>query len=118
MGGPIQAKTPNIDALAERGCFYQRTLSGNLLHAITHRSAHRYEPVQRWSLFKIDWRESDVFSSAPTLRYLGITVIKRWEQEDLPRTSYYLKGAQGQQDTSAWDAYFPSLKRQLMRSTL
>ena len=67
MGGPIQAKTPNIDALAERGMFLPTHIQWNLLHAISHRSAHRYEPVQQWSLFPRNWRESDVFSSAPTL---------------------------------------------------
>ena len=117
MGGPIQAKTPNIDALAERGMFFTNA------HSVgTSCTPSRTALLTGMSPFnsglyshEIDWRESDVVSSAPTLpRYFRDNGYQTLGAGKIFHAhSYYLKGAQGQQDTSAWDAYFPSLKRQL-----
>ena len=117
MGGPIQAQTPNIDALAERGMFFSNA------HSVgTSCTPSRTALLTGMSPFNsglyshdIDWRESEVLSNAPTLPrffrdngYQTLGAGKIFHAH-----SYHLKGAQGQQDTSAWDAYFPSLKRQL-----
>ena len=117
LGGHPQAKTPNIDALAARGmlftnahtpgaaCLPARTA---ILTGVTPFNSGVYN--QRG-----DWRENP--------RLAEISTLPRYFRENGYRTlgagklfhahTYGLVGFTGQNDFTAWDAYFPSLERHL-----
>ena len=103
MGGPIQAQTPNIDALAERGMLFTNA------HSVgTSCTPSRTALLTGMSPFnsglyshEIDWRVSDVLSSAPTLpRYFRDNGYQTLGAGKIFHAhSYHLNGAQGQQDS-------------------
>lgn len=117
MGGHPQAKTPNIDALAERGmlftnahtpgaaCLPARTA---ILTGVSAFKSGIYSQVG-------DWRENP--------RLVGVSTLPRFFRDNGYLTrgggklfhahTYSYTGFTGQQDYDAWDAYFPSLERQL-----
>jgi arylsulfatase A-like enzyme len=117
MGGHPQAKTPNIDALAQRGmlftnahavgsaCLPSRTA---LLTGVSPFNSGIYEQTG-------DWRENPRLAELATLPrhfrdngYLTVGAGKLFHAH-----TYFAGGFQGQQDPDAWDAYYPSLDRQL-----
>ncbi len=117
MGGHPQAKTPNIDALAARGmlftnahtvgsaCLPSRTA---LLTGVSPFNSGIYEQTG-------DWRENPLLEGLPTLpryfrdhEYLTLGAGKLFHAH-----TYNMAGFAGQQDPAAWDAYYPSLNRQL-----
>ena len=117
LDGPIKAKTPNIDALAARGMLFTNA------HAVgTSCTPSRTALLTGVSPFKsglyshdIDWREHPALSEQATLPrhfrdngYQTLGAGKIFHAH-----TYYINGARGQQDKDAWDAYFPSLDRQL-----
>ena len=117
LGGHPQTRTPNIDALAARGmlftnahtpgaaCLPARTA---ILTGVTPFNSGVYN--QRG-----DWRENP--------RLAGNSTLPRYFRDNGYRTlgagklfhahTYSLGGYTGQQDFTAWDAYFPSLERHL-----
>ncbi len=117
LGGHPQAKTPNIDALAARGmlftnahtvgsaCLPARTA---ILTGVSPFNSGIYEQLG-------DWRENPLLEGLPTLPryfrdmgYLTLGAGKLFHAH-----TYNYDGFHGQQDYSAWDAYYPSMERQL-----
>lgn len=118
LGGHPQARTPNINALAERGmlftnahvpgaaCLPSRTA---IMTGVSPFSSGIYEQAG-------DWRVT------PGLQ--DVATIPRFFRDNGYRTlgsgklfhahTYSLDGFQGQADVNAWDAYFPALNRQLV----
>ena len=117
MGGHPQAKTPNIDALAARGilftnahtpgaaCLPARTA---ILTGVNAFNSGIYSMVG-------DWRENPRLAEVRTLpRYFRDNGYETLGGGKLFHAhTYSLNGFTGQQDYTAWDAYFPSLERQL-----
>ena len=117
LGGHPQGSTPNIDALAARGilftnahtpgaaCLPARTA---ILTGVSAFNSGIYSMVG-------DWRENPRLADVKTLpRYFrdnGYTTLGAGKL--FHSHTYSLKGFNGQQDYTAWDAYFPSLERQL-----
>ncbi|MGD8323179.1 MAG: sulfatase [Gammaproteobacteria bacterium] len=117
LGGHPQTRTPNIDALAARGmlfanahtpgaaCLPARTA---ILSGLTPFTSGVYTQLG-------DWRENPTFDRIRTLPryfrdndYLTLGGGKLFHAH-----TYGIVGFTGQQDYTAWDAYFPSLERQL-----
>jgi arylsulfatase A-like enzyme len=117
LGGHPQAKTPNIDDLAKRGmlftnahtpgsaCLPARTA---ILTGVSAFNSGIYSQVG-------DWRENP--------RLEGVRTLPRYFRDNGYLTlgggklfhahTYSYEGFTGQQDRTAWDAYFPSIERQL-----
>ncbi|MAY01939.1 MAG: iduronate-2-sulfatase [Gammaproteobacteria bacterium] len=116
LGGHPQAKTPNINALAERG----------MLFTNAHAPGAACLPSRTAILTGVSPFNSGIYEQAGDWRIdlENITTLPRYFRDNDYRTlgggklfhahTYSLDGFQGQQDTSAWDAYFPSLERQLV----
>mgnify|MGYP003624195256 CR=1 FL=1 len=117
LGGHPQTKTPNIDALAARG----------MLFTNAHTPAAACLPARTAILFGMspfssgvytqlgDWRTNPTFDDAISLPryfrnndYLTLGGGKLFHAH-----TYAAQAFGGQQDVNAWDAYFPSLDRQL-----
>lgn len=117
LGGHPQTKTPNIDALAARGmlftnahtpgaaCLPARTA---ILSGLTPFSSGVYDQLG-------DWRENPRFDDIRTLPgyfrdndYMTLGGGKLFHAH-----TYAASAFGGQQDVTAWDAYYPSLERQL-----
>ena len=116
-GTQSRSNTPNLDALAQRGmrftnahapasaCMPSRTA---ILTGVSPFNSGHYTQVG-------DWRDNP--------RLEGVTTLPRLFRNHGYETrgagklfhahTYILRGFQGQQDKTAWDAYFPSLERQL-----
>lgn len=117
LGGNPQTRTPNIDALAARGmlftnahtpgaaCLPART---SILTGVTAFNSGVYTQLG-------DWRNNP--------RLTGISTLPKYFRDNDYLTlgggklfhahTYGIGGMQGQQDVSAWNAYYPSLERQL-----
>ena len=117
LGGEYKAKTPHIDALARRGMVFT-----NAHVPGTSCTPTRTALLTGMSPFKsglysheIDWRKTPVVRDVATLprhfRNNGYRTIGAGKI--FHAHSYTINGARGQQDTTAWDDYFPSLERQL-----
>jgi arylsulfatase A-like enzyme len=117
LGGHPQTRTPNIDALAKQGmlftnahtvgaaCLPSRTA---LLTGVSPFNSGIYRQVG-------DWRKNPNLAGLATLPrhfrdndYLTLGAGKLFHAH-----TYNLTGFEGQQDYTAWDAYYPSLTRQL-----
>ncbi len=117
LGGHPQTKTPNIDALAARGmlfrnahtpasaCLPARTA---ILTGLTPFNSGYYTQLG-------DWRQNPRLENIRTLpRYFRDNGYATLGAGKLFHAhTYSIVGFTGQQDYSAWDAYFPSLARQL-----
>jgi arylsulfatase A-like enzyme len=117
LGGHPQAKTPNIDALAARG----------MLFTNAHTPAAACLPARTAILFGMspfssgvytqlgDWRTNPTFDDKRSLpRYFRENDYLTLGGGKLFHAHTYAVGAfGGQQDVNAWDAYFPSLDRQM-----
>ncbi len=117
LGGHPQTQTPNIDALAARG----------MLFTNAHTPAAACLPARTAILFGMspfssgvytqlgDWRTNPTFDDKLSLPryfkendYLTLGGGKLFHAHTYARSAFG-----GQQDVNAWDAYFPSLERQL-----
>jgi arylsulfatase A-like enzyme len=117
LGGHPQARTPNIDALAARGMAFTNAHSPSalcnpsrtaLLTGLRPSTTGVYDNGQ-------DWRSMDVFGRAPTL--------PRYFREQGYRTlgagkifhahTFGAGGFFGLNDPLGWDAFYPSVSRQL-----
>lgn len=117
LGGHPQTKTPNIDALAARG----------MLFTNAHTPAAACLPARTAILFGMspfssgvytqlgDWRNNPTFDDKLSLpRYFRENDYLTMGGGKLFHAHTYASAAfGGQQDVNAWDAYFPSLDRQL-----
>jgi arylsulfatase A-like enzyme len=117
LGGHPQAQTPHIDALAARGmlftnahvvgsaCLPSRTA---LLTGVSPFNSGIYEQLG-------DWRENPLLEGLPTLpRYFREQGYLTYGAGKLFHAhTYGYGGFFGQQDYTAWDAYYPSIERQL-----
>jgi arylsulfatase A-like enzyme len=117
LGGHPQAVTPNLDRLAARGitftnahapamlCNASRTA---IMTGITPASSGVYENPT-------DWRKAKRLQGIPTIpRYFKDNGYQALGAGKLFHSSTYNSWAYfGYNDTTAWDAYFPSLDRQL-----
>lgn len=118
LGGNPQTKTPNIDALAARGmlftnantvataCLPSRTA---LLTGVSPFTSGIYE--QRG-----DWRTEPGLRNLPTLpRYFRDNGYRTFGAGKIFHAHTYggPEGFEGQQDVTAWDAFYPSIGRQL-----
>ena len=118
LGGHPQAKTPNIDRLAARGITFTNAHSPSvicnpsrtaLLTGLLPSTSGVYD---NWP----DWRTSDAFAGLPTVfrhfrdngyRTLGAGKIFH------AHTFGGVSNFEGLNDPTAWDAFYPSLTRQL-----
>ena len=117
LGGHPQAKTPNIDALAARGMLFTNahTPSSACLPARTA-ILSGLSPFSSGVYTQLgDWRTDPTFDGIATLPryfrdngYLTLGGGKLFHAH-----TYSVTAFNGQQDVTAWDAYFPSLERQL-----
>lgn len=117
MGGHPQTRTPNIDALAARGMLFTNahTPGAACLPARTAILTGVSAFTSGIYSMRGDWRENP--------RLAGITTLPRHFRENGYSTlgagkifhahTYSITGFRGQQDITAWDAYFPSLDRHL-----
>lgn len=117
LGGHPQAQTPNIDALAARG----------MLFTNAHTPAAACLPARTALLFGMspfnsgvynqlgDWRNNPTFDNKLSLpRYFRENDYLTLGGGKLFHAHTYAPSAfTGQQDVNAWDAYFPSLDRQM-----
>lgn len=113
LGGHPQAKTPNIDRLAERGMLFTNAHAVStscipsraaLLFGVSPATSGIYH---QWT----DWRRAEYFNDLPSL--------PRHFRDNGYRTagggkifhagSYSPSLMRGQQDVTAWDAYYPDL---------
>lgn len=117
LGGHPQTKTPNIDALANRG----------MLFTNAHATAPSCSPSRNATLTGVspfnsglygqrgDWREVPALADKATLprhfRDNGYTTLGAGKL--FHAHTYSVEGAGGDQDVNAWDAYFPSMTRQI-----
>ncbi|MEM6691665.1 MAG: sulfatase [Planctomycetota bacterium] len=118
MGGQYQAKTPNIDALAARGMIFTNAHAPGTSCTPTRTALLTGMSPFKSGLYshEIDWRKTpgvrDVVTLPKHFRNNGYRTVGAGKI--FHAHSYSIRGAIGQQDTSAWDAYFPSSKRQLV----
>lgn len=118
FGGNPQAKTPNMDRLAARGIMFANAHSPSvicnpsrtaLLTGLRPSTSGVYDNDP-------DWREEEVFAGLPTLPrhfrdngYRTFGAGKLFHAHTFGGTSSH----EGLNDTTAWDAFHPSLTRQL-----
>ncbi|MFL2840228.1 MAG: sulfatase-like hydrolase/transferase [Pseudohongiellaceae bacterium] len=117
LGGHPQTKTPNIDALAARGMLFTNahTPSAACLPARTA-ILFGMSPFNSGVYTQLgDWRTNPTFDDISTLpRYFRENDYLTLGGGKLFHAHTYAASAfAGQQDVNAWDAYFPSLERQL-----
>jgi arylsulfatase A-like enzyme len=117
LGGHPQTKTPNIDRLAARGMAF---LNAQAPSAICNASRTALLSGLRPSTTGIygnapDWREQEIFAGKPTLPrafrdagYLTLGGGKIFHAHTFTNS-----GFTGFNDTSAWNAFYPSITRQL-----
>jgi len=117
LAGHPQAKTPNLDELASRGmsftnahapasaCMPSRTA---ILTGVSPFTSGHYTQVG-------DWRDNPRLDGVTTLprHFRNNGYDTRGAGKLFHAHTYNLQGFSGQQDVTAWDAYFPSLERQL-----
>ena len=117
LGGHPQTKTPNIDALAARGMIFTNA----------HTPGAACLPARTAILTGVSPFNSGVYTQLgdwrSNPRLSGIRTLPGYFKDQGYRTlgagklfhahTYSIGGYRGQNDVTAWDAYFPSLERQL-----
>ncbi len=117
LGGHPQALTPNIDALAARG----------MLFTNAHAPSALCNPSRTAIFTGLAPSTTGVYGNAPDWRTVkrleGIATIPKYFRDQGYRTlgagklfhahSYSVAGFSGYNDLTAWDAFYPSLDRQL-----
>ena len=117
LGGHPQAITPNIDALAARGMLFTNAHAPSALCNPSRTAIFTGLAPSTTGVYGNlpDWRTVD--------RLAGIPTIPKYFRERGHRTfgagklfhahTYFDAGFVGFNDTTSWDAYYPSLGRQL-----
>lgn len=117
LGGHPQAKTPNLDRLATRGMVFTNAYAPAavcnpsrtaILTGLSPASSGVYDNAT-------DWRNAKNLSGIPTIPryfkdkgYRTVGAGKLFHSSTFNAWAYF-----GYNDLTAWDAYFPSLERQL-----
>ncbi len=117
LGGHPQASTPNIDALAARGRLFTNAHTPGAACLPARTAILSGMSPFRSGVYtqRGDWRSNPTFDEISTLpRYFRENDYLTLGGGKLFHSHTYSVGAfGGQQDVNAWDAYFPSLERQL-----
>lgn len=117
IGGHPQTRTPNIDRLAARGMAFTNAQSPSALcHPVRTAILSGMRPSTTGIYGNApDWREQAVFRGKPTLPkhfrdngYATFGAGKIFHAH-----TFFESGFAGFNDTTAWDAFYPSLDRQL-----
>ena len=117
LDGHPQAKTPNMDRLAERGMVFTNAHSTSVLcnPARTALMTGLSAATSGVYVNQPDWRRMDIFQDIRTIpgyfQDAGYTTYgagKLFHSSTFNAWAYY-----GYNDTTAWDAYYPSLDRQI-----
>jgi arylsulfatase A-like enzyme len=117
LGGHPQAETPNIDRLAEAGMAFTNAQSPSAVcHAVRTAVLTGLRPSTSGIYYNSpDWRNQEVFRGKQTLPRLfrDNGYATRGAGKIFHAHTYDESGLTGFNDTTAWDAYFPGLDRQL-----
>jgi arylsulfatase A-like enzyme len=117
LGGHPQTQTPNIDRIAAQGVAFMNAQSPS---AVCHAVRTAVLTGLRPSTSGIygngpDWRTQEIFRGKQTLPRLFRDHGYRTEGggKIFHAHTWYANGFSGFNDTTAWDAFYPSLDRQL-----
>lgn len=117
LGGHPQAQTPNIDRLAARGMAFTNAQAPA---AICHPSRTALLTGLRPSTSGIygnrpDWRGLAVFEGKPTLPafFRANGYLTKGAGKIFHAHTYFENGLAGFNDLEAWDAFYPSIERQM-----
>jgi len=117
LGGHPQTQTPNIDRLAARGMAFLNAQSPSAIcHAVRTAVLTGLRPSTTGIYGNFpDWRDQAIFQGKPTIpRYFRDNGYSTSGGGKLFHAHTYGEyGLTGFNDTTAWDAYYPSLERQL-----
>ncbi len=117
LGGHPQAKTPNMDRMAELGMVFTNAQAPSMLCNPSRTALMTGVRPSTSGVYgnQIDWRTVERLQGIPTLpRYFRNEGYRTVGAGKLFHSSTYSPQAFfGYNDTTAWDAYFPSLERQL-----
>ena len=117
LDGHPQAITPNMDRLAERGMVFTNAHSTSVLCNPARTALMTGLSAATTGVYvnQPDWRTMEVFQDIRTLpghfQDAGYTTFgagKLFHSSTFNAWAYY-----GYNDTTAWDAYYPSLERQI-----
>ncbi len=117
LGGHPQAKTPNIDRLAAQGIVFTNAYAPAALCNPSRAAIMTGISPSSSGVYRngTDWRKTKRLTGIPTIpRYFKDNGYRSVGAGKLFHSSTYNAWAYfGYNDTTAWDAYFPSLERQL-----
>jgi arylsulfatase A-like enzyme len=117
LGGHPQAKTPNMDRLAEQGMVFTNAHAPAMLCNPSRAAIMTGIPPSSSGVYnnQTDWRVTARLKNIPTLpRYFMENGYRSYGSGKLFHSSTFNPWAYfGYNDTTAWDDYFPSLERQL-----
>ncbi len=117
LGGHPQAKTPNMDRLAEQGMVFTNAYAPAMLCNPSRAAIMTGIPPSSSGVYdnQTDWRITARLKDIPTLpRYFMENGYRSFGSGKLFHSSTFNPWAYfGYNDTTAWDDYFPSLERQL-----
>ena len=117
LGGHPQAKTPNIDRLAAQGITFTNAYAPAALCSPSRAAVMTGVSAASSGVYAngTDWRKAKPLAGIPTIpRYFRDNGYRSVGAGKLFHASTYNPWAYfGFNDTTAWDAYFPSLERQL-----
>jgi arylsulfatase A-like enzyme len=117
LGGHPQAKTPNIDRLAAQGITFTNAYAAAALCNPSRAAIMTGISPSSSGVYAngTDWRKTKTLRGIPTIPryfkdngYRSVGAGKLFHASTYSTRSYF-----GFNDTTAWDAYFPSLERQL-----
>ena len=117
LDGHPQAKTPNMDRLAERGMVFTNAHSTSAMCNPARTALMTGLSAATTGVYvnQPDWRPMEVFQAIRTIpgyfQDAGYTTYgagKLFHSSTFNAWAYY-----GYNDTTAWDAYYPSLDRQI-----
>ena len=117
LGGHPQAKTPNMDRLAAQGMVFTNAYAPAMLCNPSRAAIMTGIPPSSSGVYGngTDWRVTERLRGIPTLpRYFKDNGYRSFGAGKLFHSSTFNPWAYfGYNDTTAWEAYFPSLQRQL-----
>lgn len=117
LGGHPQALTPNIDALAARGMLFTNAHTASALCNPSRTAIFTGLAPSTTGVYgnSPDWRTVDRLAGIPTIpNYFQTRGYRTFGAGKLFHAHTYSDtGFVGYNDTTSWDAYYPSLERQL-----
>jgi arylsulfatase A-like enzyme len=117
LGGHPQARTPNIDRLAARGMAFTNAHSPSSLCNPARTALLSGMRPSTTGIYgnAPDWRNQEIFQGKPTLpRYFRDNGYTTYGAGKIFHAHTFAEGGfSGFNDTTAWNAFYPSLERQL-----